>query len=84
MTDTRRSLNVLLTKDEERKAMADITAYFLDERSEEIGIIAATSILDFFLMDIAPKVYNRGIKESRTVVQEALEEIEYKKIELLA
>jgi len=81
MNNIHRGLD-LLTKEEREKAIKDITAYFLDERNEEIGIILATNILDFFEQKIGSHIYNKAIDDSRTALKEKLEELDYKLSEL--
>lgn len=72
----------LLNKEERDKAIASITAYFLDERNEEIGVIAATSFLDFFEQEIAPHIYNKAIYDLRDALKTDFEEWDYKLSEL--
>lgn len=54
------------TRDE---AVASIQMYFLEERQEEMGNIAAGALLDFLLEEIGPSIYNRGVRETRDRMQ---------------
>lgn len=81
MSKISRGLN-LLTKEEKDKAIKKIIAYFLDERDEEIGIIAATSIWDFFEQEIAPIIYDKAIEDTKKTLREEMEELDFKLTEL--
>ena len=63
----------ILTKDARERCVKEIVAYFLDERNEEIGIVAAESVLDFVLDKIGPEIYNRAIDDSKGVLSDQLE-----------
>ena len=74
--------SALLTSEARKKAVTDIIAHFLDERDEEIGIIGATSLLDFFEQEIGPSIYNVAVDDMRTALKNELEEWDYKFSEL--
>lgn len=81
MNSIQRGVDLLTTKERE-KALKDIASYFLDERKEEIGVIAANGMLDFFMQDIAPSVYNRAIDDIKNTRKKELEEWDYTLSEL--
>jgi len=60
---------------EEKKAayLKQIIAFFLDERGEEIGFVAAEQVLDFFLQTIGDEIYKKGIKDTKKIITEAME-----------
>lgn len=68
----------MLTKEERDKCILDITAYFLDERGEKLGVIAAGEMLDFFVQNIGSKIYNKAVDDTRTMLKEDLESLDYK------
>jgi len=70
-----------LTEKQREQAIDKIIAYFLDERDEEIGIIAATEILEFFETQIAPHIYKRAIEDSKKLVEEQYQQLLFKLIE---
>jgi len=53
-----------------------VQEFFLDERSEEIGIIAAESILDFMLKELGPVIYNQAISDARKLMKLKLDALE--------
>jgi len=63
--------------DERRKAAIDerIT-YFKTQRNEEIGMISAEEMLDFFLYTVGIDIYNKGIDDSRQLIMSRIEDLE--------
>ena len=53
-----------------------IRRYFLDELDEEIGDLKATLLLDFFVQEIGPSVYNKAITDATTYMQERVSDME--------
>jgi uncharacterized protein (DUF2164 family) len=64
----------ILTPETKEKAVKEIMGYFLDERNEEMGIIAAEDILDFFLQNTGKYVYNKAIDDAKGLLLKQLEE----------
>lgn len=54
---------VELPKDKRHKAVASIGRYFQQNREEEIGSIAASALLDFFLEEVGPSIYNKIVAD---------------------
>ncbi len=54
-----------------------IISYFQDERNEEIGVIAAGEVLDFFMETLAPKFYNKAIDDTKEIVKKQLESLDF-------
>ncbi len=52
-----------------------IKAYFLKERDEDLGDLAASIILDFFLEELAPHIYNQGVHDSYRYMEERIEDL---------
>jgi len=50
---------IRLTKERRDELVSEIKNYFLKEREEEIGDLAAGLVLDFIVEKIAPEFYNR-------------------------
>ena len=59
-----------LTQEQKQKAVNDIIAYFLDERGEEIGIIAAEKMLEIFTENLIKPIYNKAVKDIMKMVEE--------------
>ena len=60
---------------EQRKAMTkEIINHFASERDETIGIVAAESILDFFLQSMGSTIYNKALDDIRPLLANSVEE----------
>jgi uncharacterized protein (DUF2164 family) len=59
----------LLTSAQKRKATDSLIAYFLDERGEEIGVIAAEDLLDMMLGSLRKPVYSKAVSDVMKLVE---------------
>jgi len=66
----------LLTKDQRKSSIEAIITFFSNERGEEIGVIAAEEVLDFFLHDLAGKFYNKGVADAKDTVKKRFDDLE--------
>jgi uncharacterized protein (DUF2164 family) len=66
---------VKVTKEVRDEMVSDIKGYFLKEREEEIGDLAAGLMLDFFLEKLAPAFYNQGVYDAHRYMQDAAEDL---------
>lgn len=57
-------------KDEKQKMIESIRHYFQEEMDEEIGDLKGMLMLDFFLQEIGPSVYNKAIADAARYIQE--------------
>lgn len=57
-------------------ALTSIQRYFREERGEELGSVAADALLDFFLRELAPSVYNQGVREAQERVQQQVTDLD--------
>ena len=64
-----------LSKEEKDLAIREIQDYFLNERDEEVGILQAMLLLDFFLEKLGRLVYNKGIEDAKSYMEDKLEDI---------
>ncbi|WP_245684746.1 DUF2164 domain-containing protein [Orenia metallireducens] len=65
-----------LSREKRNRLINEIQGFFYDEREEEIGIIAAEKVLDFFLEELGALIYNKGLDDSRLWFAKKLENIE--------
>ncbi len=75
MTTTKRAWDIL-TDEERTQSIKELTAYYLDERGEDLDIIGANELLDTFLQYIAPHVYNKAIEDVRVTLKQQAEHID--------
>lgn len=57
-------------------ALGEVKKYFLEERGEELGDLAASLVLDFFLERIGPELYNQGLDDAHAWYSRRLEDLE--------
>lgn len=65
-----------LSAEEKRKLLEEIQTYFEKERDEKIGIIAAESLLEFFLNTIGKHIYNKALDNIKLWYEKKMENIE--------
>ena len=61
-------MSIELNKDARKQAVLSIERYFLDNMDEKIGNIQAAALLNFFVEEIGPSIYNQAVAD----VQERL------------
>lgn len=66
-----------LLSDERRRTLErEIISYFKTERDEDIGVIAAGEVLDFFLEALGPDCYAKAVSDAKSVVARSFENLE--------
>ena len=65
-----------LAKEARKEAIASIERWFQENRDERIGNIAAGALLAFFLEEVGPSVYNRGVADAQERMQMRLGELD--------
>ena len=75
MNGMRNENTLTLTKERRAEMVSQIKNYFLKERDEEIGDLAAGLILDFILEKLAPEFYNQGVFDSHQYMKDAAEDL---------
>lgn len=71
-----RGNGITLTREEKNKLINEIQDFFHEERNEEIGIIAAETVLEFFLENLGTFMYNKSLDEAKTWFCKRMEDIE--------
>jgi uncharacterized protein (DUF2164 family) len=62
---------------ERRSALVEaIQRHFRDEFDEELSAFRAEGLLDFFVAELGPPVYNQGVRDAAGYVQDKLVDIE--------
>ena len=59
-------LTIELSKEKRTEAIASLKKYFEDEIREPIGDLRAGLLLDYFLEEIGPAIYNQAIADAQT------------------
>ena len=66
---------IKLSKETKEFMITEIKRYFLNEREEELGDLAAGLFLDFIVEDLAPEFYNQGVYDSCNFMKEKSEDL---------
>jgi uncharacterized protein (DUF2164 family) len=61
---------IKLEKDTEQYLTDSIKRFFSQELDDDIGDLKALRVLDFFLREIGPSVYNQAIADAQSFFQE--------------
>ena len=63
-------MNIELPKEVRAQAVASIERWFKENADEPIGNIQAAALLNFFVAEIAPSVYNQAIADAQQRLQQ--------------
>ena len=65
-----------LNKDARAEAIKSIERYFQENMEERIGNIAAGALLNFFVEEIGPAIYNQAVAEVQERLQTRIAELD--------
>jgi uncharacterized protein (DUF2164 family) len=69
-------VTINLPQETRAQSIHSIQRYFIERTDEEIGDLQATLLLDFFLAEIAPVVYNAAIADAQTHLRDQIADLE--------
>ncbi len=69
-------MTIELPKETQQQAVASIERYFQENMDERIGNIAASALLNFFLVEIGPVVYNLAVAKVQDRLQQRVMELD--------
>ncbi len=67
---------IKLSSEARENAVASIKRYFDESMDQEIGDLKSGLLLDFFLAEIGPSVYNHAIGDAQRYFQEKAADLE--------
>ena len=67
---------VALSDDTAKRAFSSIQRYAAEHFDEEFGELQARLLLEFFLKEIAPSVYNSAIADAQTYLRDRVSDLE--------
>jgi uncharacterized protein (DUF2164 family) len=70
-------MTIELSKEDRVQAVRSIERYFELNMEEKIGNVAAGALLGFFLEEIAPSIYNRGVADAQERIQARAAELDF-------
>ncbi|GGE39386.1 hypothetical protein GCM10011391_17720 [Pullulanibacillus camelliae] len=65
----------ILSKEVKEAIIEKLQSYFYSERGEELGLIGAENLYDFFIKEFAPYVYNEALLDARNVAERQMESL---------
>lgn len=69
-------MSIELAKDVRAEAVKSIERYFQENMEERIGNIAAAALLNFFVEEVGPVIYNQAVVHVQERLQARLSEID--------
>ena len=69
-------LKVELSKEARSDAITSIQRYFQENMPEPIGNMAAGLLLNYFVEEVGPAIYNQAIADAQARIQQRLSDIE--------
>lgn len=68
-------MKIEFPKETKRHLVTTIKGYFATERDEDLGDLSAELLLDFFVENIGPAIYNQAIADAKTFMSEKVEDL---------
>ena len=69
-------MRIKLAADRRAGLLRAIKEYFAAEFDEPLSDFRANALLDFFVRELGPPVYNQGVRDASSYMQEKLADIE--------
>ena len=66
---------IKLQKDVEKRVIGSIKKFFAEELETDIGDLNASLVLDFFLKEVSPTVYNQAVKDAQAYFQDKVSDL---------
>ena len=69
-------MKIHLSEDRERVVLNSLKAFYAEEFDEELSAYQAERLLEFFIKNLGPPVYNQAISDARTFMFEKLDDLD--------
>lgn len=69
-------MTIALSKEVRAEAVLSIERWFAEHMDEEIGNVGAAALLAFFVDEIGPTIYNRGVADVQERLQARVMEVD--------
>ena len=66
-----------LSKEDRQQTIASIERYFRENMDQKIGNVAASGLLSFFLEEVGPSIYNKGVTDAQERMQVRVTELDF-------
>ena len=67
---------ITLTPDARQQSLASIKRYLLEELDLDAGDLKAGSLLEFFLKEVGPSIYNQAVADAQRYMQDRALDLE--------
>lgn len=64
-----------ISVEKKERMIEEIKSYFYKERDEELGDLAASMVLDFFMEKLASEFYNEGVFDAYNYMNSCVEDM---------
>ncbi len=64
-----------LSPEAKSRCINEFIDFYLAERDEEIGMVAAEEILNFFLQTAGKEIYNKGVSDAVGTMEQRFEDV---------
>ena len=69
-------MKIELNEDRLRDLSERVQIYFRDEHDEPMGELKTSLIIDFFIKELGPHIYNQAINDAHAFIQDKLIDLE--------
>lgn len=76
MKKRERLAQIKLSDSQREKLNAEIKAFYLEERGEEIGMIEQMQLMELFEQKLAPIVYNRALDDAKRWFAQVMDNVD--------
>lgn len=66
---------IKIDKEKKEEMRNRIIDYFSRERDEDLGDLASQLVLDFFIEELSPYIYNQGIEDAHLYIRDKVEDL---------
>ena len=65
-------MKIKLSEDRMKIVIKEVQSYFNNEHEETIGELKAEMLVDFFIKNLGPKIYNQAIDDANSFIHDKL------------
>ena len=69
-------MSIKLPKEKEAVIVESIKHYFAENMDSEIGDLKASLLLDYFMQEIGPSIYNQAILDAQAVMTDKVNDLD--------
>ncbi len=69
-------MDIKLSEDRLRLVTEKVQSYFRNEHDDSIGDLKAEMIVEFFIQELGPKIYNQAIEDANAFIHDKLLDLE--------